>query len=51
MNDQAKLRKLKIKLAITVDAICLATFNLERDGALAVSAYQEISKLYSTIQM
>ena len=53
LNDPAKCRKLKVELAITVDALkpfVCATYNLEGDGALAVSAYQQISKLYSTIE-
>ena len=52
LNDAAKLRKLKMELAITVDAmkpfVC-ATYDLEGDGSLALTAYQHISKLYSTI--
>ena len=53
LNDHGKCRKLKVELAITVDALkpfVCATYNLEGDGALAVCAYQEISKLYSSIE-
>ena len=65
LNDRAKCRKPKVKLAITVDALkpfvqhtiwrvmvflLYLPYNLEGDGALAVSAYQEISKLYSSIE-
>jgi len=50
LNDAAKLRKLKMELAITVDAmkpfVC-ATYDLEGDGSLALTAYQQISKLTS----
>ena len=52
LNDPARCRKIKVELAITVDAmkpfVC-ATFDLEGDGLLALTAYQHISKLQSTI--
>ena len=41
LNDQPTKRKLQIEIAITVDAMeafVVATYNLERDGALALSA-------------
>ena len=50
INDRVKLRKLKMELAITVDAMTpfvQATYNLEGDGLLALKAYREISTLHS----
>ena len=47
-----QFRKLKIELAITVDAMTpflRATHNLEGDGLLALKAYREISTLHSVI--
>ena len=50
INDCAKFRKLKMELAITVDAMTpfvQATYNLEDDRLLALKAYREISALHS----
>ena len=52
LNDAAKCRKLKMELAMTVDSMLpfvKATYELEGDGLLALSAYRQISKLYTTI--
>ena len=50
LNDSAKNRKLKIELAITVDAMepfVKATYVLEGDGALALVTYEHLSALFS----
>ena len=52
LNDQPTKRKLQIEIAITVDAMeafVTATYNLEGDGALALSAYEEIRKLLAVV--
>ena len=52
LNDPARCRKLKIELAITVDSMApfvRATYNLEGDGLLALTAYRHLSELQSTI--
>ena len=52
LNDPAKCRKLKIELAITVDSMTpfvRATYALEGDGPLALTAYQHISKLHYVV--
>ena len=52
LNDSAKYRKLKIELAITVDAMepfAKATYALEGDGALAIVTYKRVRMLYSVI--
>lgn len=49
MNDPPKFRKLKIELAMTIDAMApfvKSTYTLEGDGLLALIAYREISKLH-----
>ena len=51
-NDQPTMRKLQIEIAITIDAMeahVKATYNLEGDGALALSAYDEICKLFAVV--
>lgn len=48
LNDAGSCRKLKVELAITVDGMMpfvQATYNLEGDGLLALTAYKEISTL------
>ena len=48
LNDPPKCRKLKIELAITVDSMApfvRATYNLEGDGLLALTAYRHVSEL------
>ncbi len=52
MNDLPKLRKLKIELAMTIDAMApfvKSTYTLEGNGLLALIAYREISKLHSEV--
>ena len=52
LDDPAKCRKLKIELAITVDAMTpfvSSTYLLEGDGPLIFIAYREISKLHAAI--
>ena len=52
VNDPPNNRKLKMELAITVDAgepFVKATYRMEGDGPLVFSAYEEISTLRSTI--
>ena len=52
LDDQVKTRKLKIEIAITVDAMepfVKATYKLEGDGALSLVAYQQLSMLYASV--
>ena len=52
LNDPAKLRKLKVELAITVDAMrpfVNATYKLEGDSALSLIVYEQLSMLYASI--
>lgn len=52
MDDPPSLRKLKIELAITIDAgepFVKSTYKLEGDGALVFNTYEEISSLHATI--
>ena len=52
LNDQPTMRKLQIEIAITIDAMeafVKATYNLEGDGALALSPYEEIHKLFAVV--
>ena len=52
LNDQPTMRKLQIEIAITIDAMeafVKATYQLEGDGALALSAYEEICKLFAVV--
>lgn len=52
LSDSAKHRKLKIELAITIDAMKTfveATYRLEGDGPLVFTVYEEICKLENTI--
>ena len=52
LHDPVKCRKLKIELAITVNAMqpfVQTTYYLEGDGPLALVAYEQISMLYSVI--
>ena len=54
VDDAASLRKLKIELAATVDAMepfVKATYDLEGDGPLILYAYQKISSLYAHITL
>ena len=49
LNDQGKLRKLKMELAITIDAMhpfVKFTYELEGDGPLVLIAYERISTLH-----
>ena len=53
-NDQPTMRKMQIKIAITIDAMeafVKATYNLEGDGALTLSAYEEIHKLFAVVRL
>ena len=52
LSDVHKYRKLKIELAMLVDAMTpfvKATYNLEGDGPLVLTAYREISTLHSVV--
>ena len=52
INNPAKNRKLRMELAITVDAMepfVKATYNLEGDGALALVAHEQPSMLYAVV--
>jgi hypothetical protein len=52
INDPPSQRKLKMELAITIDAgepFVKATYRLEGDGSLMYTAYNEISTLNATI--
>ena len=52
LNDPAKVRKLKVEIAITVDAMqpfVSATYKLEGDSALSLIAYEQLSMLYASI--
>lgn len=52
LNDPPKNRKLQMELAITIDfgePFVKATYKLEGDGPLALSAYEEITTLNSVI--
>ena len=52
LNNEGLCRKFKIELAITVDAMMpfvRATYNLEGDGLLALTAYREISSLLNFV--
>ena len=52
LDDEAACRKLKMELAITVDAMepfVKATYALEGDGPLALVTYQRLSLLHSHI--
>ena len=52
--DPTKARKLKIELAITVDAMepfVKATYKLEGDGALCLVAYEQLSMIYASVYM
>ena len=54
LSDASSLRKLKIELAITTDSMepfVRATYNLEGDGVLALSAYREISQLHNSVRI
>ena len=51
LNDPAKTRKLKIKIATTVDAmepIVKATYKLG-DGPLSLEAYQQLNILFTSV--
>ena len=52
LKDPPKCRKLKMELSVTVDAMepfVKATYALEGDGPIALTAYEQISTLYSHI--
>ncbi len=52
LSDVHKYRKLKMELAMLVDAMTpfvQATYNLEGDGPLVLTAYREISTLHSVV--
>ena len=51
LHDPAKLWKLKVELAVTIDAMepfVKVTYALEGDGPLAFTTYESISMLYSS---
>ena len=50
LNSSANSRKLKIELAVTVDAMdpfVRATYKLEGDGPLSITAYECVCSLYA----
>ena len=52
MTNQPTMRKLQIEIALTINAMEVfvkASYNLEGDGALALSAYEEICKLVALV--
>ena len=52
LSDPAKARKLRIEIAVTVDAMepfVKATYKLEGDGALSLVAYDQLSMLYAQV--
>ncbi len=54
VEDECMCRKLKMEIAITVDAMeafVKATYKLEGDGPIALVAYQQISLLYSHVSL
>lgn len=54
VQDIPKLRKLKMELVVTVDAMepsVRATYDLEGDGPLVLYAYQIISSLFAHISL
>jgi len=54
LNDPLKKTQLKIELSVVVDAGALfvkATYNLEGDGSLVLSAYEELRKIYHFISV
>ena len=49
LDDPAKIRKLKIEIATTVDAMepfVKATYKLEGDGPLSLEVYKQLSILF-----
>ena len=54
LNSSANSRKLKIELAVTVDAMdpfVRATYKLEGDGPLSITAYECVCSLYAHISV
>ena len=52
ISDAAKFRKLQMELAVTIDAMeefVKATYQLEGDGVLVVTTYEQLRVLYSVI--
>ena len=52
LNNPVKELQLKLELAVVIDAgeaFVKATYKLEGDGPLALSAYEEIGNLYTVI--
>ena len=52
LNNPGMRHKFKVELAVTVDAMAAfvkATYNLERDGPLALMAYECVRSLYANI--
>ena len=49
LNNPANSRKLKIELVVTVDPFIRATYYLEGDGPLSLSAYECVRSLYAHI--
>lgn len=52
LNDPPTMRKLQVEIAITIDAMeafVKATYNLEGDGPLALTTYEEVRKLFAVI--
>lgn len=50
LNNPANSRKLKIELAVTaMDPFVRATYNLEGDGPLSITAYECVHSLYAHI--
>ena len=54
LNDSVKKVQLRIKLAVIIDAgelFVKGTYNLEGDGPLALSTYEELRKIYNFISL
>ena len=54
LNDDAKMRKLKMEITITVDALesfVKCTYDLEGDGALVLITYERIQALFHHISL
>ena len=52
LNNAGLYRKLKVELAVTVDAIdafVKATYDLEGDGPLSLIAYERVCSLYAHV--
>lgn len=49
LNDPAKVRKLKVEIAIAMQPFVNATYKLEGDNALSLIAYEQLSMLYASM--